>query len=201
MKGFFIFFCSVVFVISIEAVDMGVATGISHFRYAEVGKNTKDDLYIMNSALIGLSVKNRMKIFDLKGSISAQLPYSFTLTDAFGTDEANYLEILFFWGINSNVSLGYRFLNNDKIKSGVGIFLNWDFFYFHDLPLDSGDEYIFSVLGSGFELSSTFSVKKFLDIEINAGYTFNFLPLHNRGTSFKWSDNILVSIGLLYRIL
>jgi hypothetical protein len=187
-------------IITMNAVDFGFKVGHSSFRYAEVGENSKDDLYSLDSVTLGLSGAVPLSFLDIKGTISAQLPYDFTFADAFGKDEKNYLDDLFYFGLNTNLSFGYQFLNSRNVDLSIAILLSYDYFYFQDQVIEPGSEFLYSILGAGSELTAEFPLRENIHFELNGAYIFNFLPLYDRGCDFMWSDNIIISASIVLEL-
>lgn len=183
---------------SVQALDLGFTIGGSHFRYAEEGEDSKDDLFTFNSVVIGLNLNKQFGDFYTQGEVSAQLPYELTFTDALGTDDYDYLDDMFYYGLNTNISLGYWFLDSSDLAISIAFLLNFDYFYLQDMIIDYGTEYFFSVLGAGAELNLSLPLNDFLSLKVSGSYIFNFLPLYDRDADFMWSDNILVSASLVW---
>lgn len=198
MKNLLLLTVISIFVLPASALSLGFDIGHTSFRYAEVGDNSKDDLYSLNSILLGVNVGTSINRLNLKGSVSAQLPYDFTFSDAFGTDEANYLEYFYYYGLNTQLSLSYEVIHYNKISLFLGTFLNYDYFYFKDMVVSIGSEFEYSVLGLGPNLSVQVPLGTSLYLLINGSYVFDFLPLYSRGNDFLWSDNILISASFVW---
>lgn len=188
------------FSISIYGIDLGAEIGHSSFRYAEVGDNSKDDLYTLDSITLGLDISRFIKLLNIEGSLAAQLPYDFTFEDAMGVDETNYLNDFYYFGLNSQLSLKKQIVYSHYISLSVVVLINYDFFYFRDLIIGSHKEYFYSILGSGAGLSMEFPLNDNASFRINSSYIFNFLPLYDRGTEFLWSDNIFISGSVIWKI-
>lgn len=185
-------------VISGHAIDLGLTIGGSHFRYVEEGEDSKDDLFTFNSVDIGLNYSMLLGRFYAQVEVSAQLPYELTFRDALGTDDYNYLDDMFYFGLNSNLSIAYQFLDTDDVDLYIALLLNFDYFYMQDMVIVYGTEYIFSILGTGSELTVELPLNDSLYLDISGAYIFNFLPLYDRDADFMWSDNILVSASLVW---
>lgn len=182
--------------ISISALDLGLELGFSTFRYAEIGENSKEDLYTFDSVILGVYVAKPINNFSLKASVSAELPYEFTFSDALGSDEKDYLDDFFYYGLNTRLSLEYMALKRDVYSLYLGVLLNYDYFYFEDMVITIGNKFIYSILGAGPGVRFNLHLSELASFQVNGSYIFNFFPLYDRGNDFLWSDNILISFGI-----
>ncbi len=199
MKRFYIFTVLLLVSSYIYSLEIGLESGASFFSYAEVSENNKDDLYQINSGLIGVVASQDISFVDVLLSVKAQLPYELTFTDAFGTDDFNYLEGLYYYGLNSQLGVSYPIINN-KMNLSVGLLFNHDYFYFEDQSKTSDNVYVFSVIGNAIRLNFAAPITSKLEVGINGAGAVNYLPVGDRAGQLKWSYNILVNAFLMYKI-
>ncbi|MBN2618404.1 MAG: hypothetical protein JXR64_08875 [Spirochaetales bacterium] len=185
--------------IIITAVEIGLDSGFSSYRYAEKSVNNKDDLYTINSFVVGLDVSNyisdRIKVSFFLGP---QIPLSLYFQDAFGVDRDNYLFDLIFFGGNSRLGCEYNLINYKNIEFNAGLFIGYDVFYFKDGTVLNGDEYWFSTIGSGTNLQLISHIKDHLSLELNIVGSLNYINLPVRNGSLLWSNLFGGTIGFKY---
>lgn len=183
----------------LHSVEIGLEGGVSTFNYSEVGINNKDDLYNIKSSIVGLTFRNSLSTFDLKTSMRAQVPFDLTFTDALGTDDTNYLNTLLYFGGNFQLSVLYNLYQNQHTNLSLGPLVNYDYFYFEDFIVGLDDKYIFSILGIGLSMNYLYLLKGNLFFDINGSWNYNFLEIGERVGTLKWSNNLIISSGLVYR--
>ncbi len=175
---------------TLGSLELGVSGGFSSFRYLEVSKNLKEDLYTINSRYIGLRAKKRLYGLYFIGDLSLQMPYEVYLEDLYGKDSTNYLEGMFYYGINTQIGVLYPIVES-RVNLSVGLLFNMDHFYFKDLEINPGDEFYFSSLGNGVQIDFNIPISK-VRIGILSSFSVNYIPLHRRGDEYKWSNNFRV---------
>ncbi len=183
----------------LHSADIGLEGGASYFNYAEVGINNKDDLYTIKSSLVGLTFRISLSEMYLKTSLRTQVPFDLIFTDALGTDESDYLETLLFFGGNFQLSLLYPLFENNIFDLYIGPLVNYDYFYFKDFVVGMDDKYYFSVLGAGACIEFLYHLNKSLSLNITSSWNFNFLEIGDRVGTINWSNNLLVSSGVVYK--
>lgn len=184
----------ILFFISIKglfSIDLSVHGGYSTFNYTEISENLKEDRYTINSAFVGAKVKKSLSKVEILAGASFHRPYEILFKDLYGDDPANYLMGMYFYGLNCQVGALYPVLNR-RVKFSVGALFNFDFFYFRDQQNNIGAEYYYSVLGNGLVLDLSYNVNKWLLIGLNSSFNINYLPIHQRGEEFKWSNNFII---------
>ncbi|MGL1891106.1 MAG: hypothetical protein OCD02_05730 [Spirochaetaceae bacterium] len=189
----FVFFLS----LGINSLEVGIEGGYSYFEYAEVGPNNKDDLYSIKSGLVGLFIKKDIFDLELITSIKAQLPFDLIFTDALGTDETNYLDSLYYYGLNAQLGFLCPIKLNNLIIS-PGILLNYDYFYFKESLSEPYTEYSFSILGIGGELNLYLPLEQNIYLGIKSSGVLNLLPLNERSGDLLWSYNILTTLFISF---
>ncbi len=178
---------------SLYSLELLFEPGLSEFNYAEVGNNSKDDLYVIKSLTLGLKAQQPLSVFDVGLHFSAQLPYNLVFKDVFGEDPANYLGDLFYYGLNGKASLSYP-VSFSWCTLSPGLAISWDYFYFRDAYDIQGAEFIYSVVGNSILLGLDIPVNKLFSFGFKSAYSINYFPLHERGEAFKWSYNIESSL-------
>lgn len=197
-RNLLIFILTVSLFNRLYSFDIGLEAGVSYFNYAEVGVNNKDDLYTMRSSLVGFTFKKSLSIFELKTSLRAQVPFDLTFTDAFGEDDTNYLDTLIYFGGNLQLSLLYPILQIGSSCFYIGPLINYDYFYFEDFIVGRDDKYIYSVVGIGICLDYLYHLTSNFSISLTGSYNYNILDTWTRDGTINWSNNLLLSSGLVY---
>lgn len=181
------------------SADIGTDGGVSFYNFAEVGVNNKDDLYTIKSILGGISYRDKISFFELKTSLRVQVPFNLTFTDALGVDEYNYLSTLLYFGGNFQIALQYQLIEDEKVDLLIGPVLSYDYFYLRDYVIGKTDvEYIFSSLGIGLCQDLLYKMNSDLSVSFTTSYVYNGLPIGDRVGEFLWSNNLLITLGLIY---
>lgn len=185
--------------VQLFSFEMGLSGGISKFSYIEISENKKEDLYEIDSFLVGITMNQRVSIIEFYSSVLAQLPYKVSLTDLYGTSPKNYLEGQFYYGLNFQAGVLFPIIESFVIFKAGAVF-NLDYFYFKDESINVGNETVFSVLGNGIILDLSYPVNDHFSFGINSSYNINYLPLYSRGGEFKWSSNLKFGAYISYVI-
>lgn len=197
MRSRILILLSFVFISSMGAKEIAVEAGISRFKYLEVSENLKEDLYKINSGIVGLRYKDRISVVDLVVSLNAQLPYEVFLEDLYGEDSRNYLEGTSYFGLNFQAGALYPVVES-KVHVSAGLLFNFDHFYFKDTYNDPNGEYVFSVFGNAIEIDLSYPINYGYKVGVTSSFAGNYLMLHERGDEFKWSYNMIFGAYVSY---
>lgn len=184
---------------TVSALEVSLCGGMSKFTYVEISENLKEDMYEIDSFLVGAGVNQKISIFEMFTTVKAQLPYNVAFKDLYGTDSKNYLEGQFYYGLNLQAGVMYPIIDN-KFRVKAGVLFNYDFFYFKDEAINIGTETVFSVLGNGIKLDLSYNLNNKYTFGANGSFDLNYLPLHKRGDEFKWSTNLAFGLYFGYII-
>lgn len=191
MRSRFYFYIFLLVMFKLNSLEIGLVGGFSTFRYLEVSENLKEDLYTINSGYIGLrGEKSILDNFMLIANTTLQMPHEVYLEDLYGKDSNNYLDGMFYYGLNNQVGISYQLIKS-RVELSLGVLFNMDFFYFKDLEEDSGKQYYFSSLGNGVEVDFSIPISN-INIGILSSFNINYIPLHSRGDEFKWANNFRI---------
>lgn len=200
MRSRFFILLSFIFVSSLGAREIAVEAGISRFKYLEVSENLKEDLYKINSALVGFRYKEKGSVGDVVGSINLQMPYEVFIEDLYGEDSRNYLEGTTYYGLNIQLGTLYPIIEK-KINLSAGLLFNYDYFYFKDNYNNVGKEFRFSVLGYAVEIDIDYPINEKFKVGLTNAFIVNCAMLHRRGEEFKWSYNMSLGTYVSYSFI